>query len=105
MKFRNLAFIITCTLITSCACKPEIKIVKEYEQVVIKSPSELLEPLVLPTPPAKNDYALATCSGKETMLVDYSVSLLTNLYKCNTRINSVRDFQDKATKIQKGNDE
>lgn len=101
MGFKRMLSLLLCSLTLGCTSTPKIQVVEKYEQVIIKTPSDLLEPVTLPEPPAKDTYILAKCSSKETMLTDYSISLLDGLDKCNTRIKAIKTFQDKATTIQK----
>lgn len=106
MSIKAILSIVFCSITLGCAhTTPKVSIVEKLEPVIIKTPADLLEPVPLPEPPAKDNYLLSNCSKKETMLADYSVSLLVGLDKCNTRINAIKSFQDKASSIERVKDE
>lgn len=106
MKKLNLRLFIICSAIALAGCTTttsldEPDVVYKTRLVPITVPNHLIEPIPVPTPPARNEYIYADAEDKEGMLTDYSIALLKALNDANLSLKSVREFMARQTDLFK----
>jgi hypothetical protein len=71
--------------------EPVTVIKTEYSYITI--PNELLKDCEISTPPSKTEYMSAGDKGRESLLINHSVTLNKHLKDCNSQMGKARDFQ------------
>lgn len=95
-----LTLVLTVGILTGCAwfkSKPEV----EYrtKTVLVTPPNELLVKCEVTTPPDRELYVKGSWEEKEKKLVNYSLSLITEIKKCNVTIDSVAEWKKRQELI------
>lgn len=92
---KNLSLV--CLLIlTGCSSNPISTVnLKEKEVVKISIPEELLTPCKPEKPLDKDSYLKLNILERESYLTDYSISLLKELKICDSKIQSIRNLNNK----------
>lgn len=88
-------------LISGCSTKPQRVIVKETEYVYTSIPDASLRKCSVTKPPAKQEYLDTDDIGRENLLRSTIVKLYGDLDKCNSQIQSIKDFDTEQQKIIK----
>jgi uncharacterized protein YcfL len=97
MKKLFILFIAAFALVGCCTNPPTAPTTKT---VLVTVPKELLVACKSSSPPPnKQKYVSADWPEKETMLVDYSNSLATDLRKCAQTVKSVEDWNEEQKRI------
>jgi hypothetical protein len=94
---RQLIFILPLVAtLAGCASAPaKPQIITQVKTVVIATPQPLLKPCPISAPPDQSTYMQSDMSGRENLLTNYIVSLLSDLKICNQQIESISKFQQK----------
>ena len=97
-----LAIILSVFILTACGHnQPVREVVTETHTVVIETPANLLKPCKASPPPLVETYLHGNVEEKESMLIDYSMSLLADIQICNFNLSEIKLYQDRQIKIVK----
>lgn len=83
----------------ACATAPATVTVTKIQTQVVATPEELLKPCTVTAPPSKDAFMSTDMIGRQTLLANYTTSLLKDLGLCNTQIKEIKVFQDKQIKL------
>lgn len=97
-----LAILLSVFILTACGHNPPVReVVTEIHTVVIETPANLLKPCKATAPPTPEVYLYGDVEEKESMLIDYSMSLLADIQICNFNLSEIKLYQDRQIKIVK----
>lgn len=98
-------FILFVFVLTACGTMQDTQVIYKTVLVPVQIDERLLEVNPIPTPPTVEDYMkLDSCSKRETVLTDYTVTLLTEIKQCNNKIRGIKKSQKETVdKIKKEN--
>ncbi len=85
----------------ACATAPAPVTITKIQTQVVATPAELLKPCPVTPPQSKDAFMSADMLGRQTLLADYTTSLLKDLGLCNTQIKEIKIFQDKQIQLYK----
>lgn len=100
--FKILLIILVFGIITGCSwfrAKPDPDIQYKTKIVLVTPPDELLVKCTVLPPPAKDTYIKNSWEEKEKQLVNYSLSLITEIKKCNLTFDNVIDWKKRQIQI------
>lgn len=83
----------------ACATAPAPVVLTKVQTHVIATPGTLLAQCPVTQPPSKTAFMAADMLGRQSLLADYTTSLLKDLGLCNTQLKEIKAFQDKQIKL------
>jgi hypothetical protein len=87
-------------LFSGCASAPQAPLtVTVVKTVVVATPAPLLRPCPISSPPSEQAYMAEDLPGRENLLSNYVISLLSNLKVCNHQIESISKFQTQQQQL------
>lgn len=92
---RMFVFVLTVFIVVGCGSAPIKEVVTETKYRAVTIPDGLLVSCSKPLPPNKDNYASLSVDLREEVLIDYSISLLSEIDKCNKQIKKIATFQAK----------
>lgn len=95
---RVILLVLVGALLSGCELlKP--RVVTRTTYVVPNVPSKLLEPCEAPQPPDREYYVKQDPLKRESMLTDYSISLLHTVSTCNEKLQGVKTFIEDTKRV------
>lgn len=91
---RNLLICLSLIVLTACAA-PIREVVTQSKTELITIPDPMLRPCKVTTPPDQSYFADSVSVFRETILTDYTISLLGDLKNCNKQLKEIKDYQNR----------
>lgn len=100
VRMRTFILISLVMLVIGCANrKPDHIITTEYEYVTYQLPVKFASGCKVTKPMKVDDYSILTLEERENYLANYSISLLGDLKKCDSKIKGIIKFIDEVNKM------